>query len=56
MADKGQTATFTTIGGNTVTFTYCNTTYGDWACHGCHSSGYDKVAEANEHASVCRAQ
>ncbi|MFE0078823.1 hypothetical protein ACFWYW_59150, partial [Nonomuraea sp. NPDC059023] len=56
MTDAGQTATFNTIGGNTITFVYGQGSVGEWTCNGCLKARRSTVDEANDHAAQCRAQ
>lgn len=56
MADEGTTATFRTIGGNTVTFVHEGyADYGLMKCNGCHVTKRVLVGDANDHAAGCRA-
>lgn len=43
---------FTTIGGNTVTYTFSN---GEWICNGCGVGASGNRGQANDHAAKCRA-
>ncbi len=54
MAKAGDEATFSTLGGATVSFVYANPSHGNWSCAGCHSSGWNVVTAANNHAAACR--
>lgn len=60
MAKAGETVTFGTIGGNTVTFVHKGgffDGYGEMTCNGCKTSDrHCKVSEANQHSAQCRAQ
>ncbi len=48
--------TYSTIGGNTVTWTEGDINADGWECGGCGDTGLTgSKAEANRHASECRA-
>lgn len=60
MAKRGETVTFGTVGGNTVTFVYkdgFSGNYGEMTCNGCKTrDNHAQVSEANKHSAQCRAQ